>query len=209
VARATPVAQLVQGEGTPGAAAVETGPEIEVVPAVADAAAGTGVDMDTGIVRTQHRGFRVVVRLSRVNGIVRALDVAVGAPGAGPADTAIEPHEIWMARAPEERPPHARVKTGDPAFDRVLGVYGPLPVQDRTARRRLLRLDAGTVSLWRAGAASFVSRASTDRPLAAFATAPSTNSAARGVADIVDLLCDLVDSIEAPAPEPAPPGVVG
>jgi hypothetical protein len=207
ISRVTPVggpAEPLHGDSAEqDAGAPPAVPEIEVVPGAEDSAGGN--DSDTGVVRTRHRGRAVVVRLSRVDSTVRALAVEVGTPGEGPADTAIEPHELWMSRAPEQRPPHARVKTGDPAFDRVLGVYGPTPVQDRSLRRRLLRLDAGTVSLWRGGAARYVARGAADRPLAAFAIA--SPAAARGVADIVEVLCDLVDTVEAatPDPEPAPP----
>jgi hypothetical protein len=126
------------------------------------------------------------------------MEVALGTPPAATADASIEPHEIWMARPPEERPPHDRVKTGDPSFDRVLGVYGQAPLQDRALRRRLLHLDGGTVSLWRAGAARFTAQASTERPLRGFAHGPAASG--RAVVDIVDVLCDLLEAGEATGP---------
>lgn len=188
--------------------AVEARPtvEVETVPAGEPASPGAAAaDLapvaEVGVVRARHRGRDVVVRLSRSNGVVRAFDAAVGTPLDSPADATIEAHETWMARAPEERAPHARVKAGDPAFDRVLGVYGAARLDDRTLRRRLLRLAAGTVSLWNTGGARFVSQDPGEAPLSAFAHGPAP--AARAVLEVVDVLCDLLDAGDVAPPPPA------
>lgn len=201
VPRATPLGSVDQAH----AAEAKPSVEVETIPAdrpASPAAAGgnTAVVAEVGVVRARHRGRDVVVRLSRSNGLVRSFDVAVGTPSDSPADTTIEAHETWMARAPQDRAPHPRVKAGDPAFDRVLGVYGAARMDDRTVRRRLLRLAAGTVSLWNAGGARFVSQDPGESPLSAFAQGPAP--AARAVLEVVDVLCDLMDAGDV-APSPA------
>lgn len=172
-------------------------PSIEVT-AAADAPAG---ETGEGIVRSTRGGRPVVVRLSRVAGLVRSAEVTVGTP-AGAPDATIESHETWMARPPQERPAPARVKTGDASFDRTLGVYGQAPLEDRALRRRLLRLEGGTITWWRTGAAHFVVRATAEGALPGFPSA--TTPSARALAEVVDLLDELVA-----AGEPPPPNAVG
>lgn len=198
---AEPVRRTPYGDTPSPEPARDDGPGVEVVPA---GTATNGPASEIGIVRASRGGRPVVVRLSRASAAaVHAVEVTLGTPPDAAADATIESHETWMGRAPEERPAQPRMKTGDLGFDRVLGVYGQAPLEDRSLRRRLLRLDTGTITMWRSqGAARFVAQATAERPLSGFGGAAAP--AVRAVGEIVDVLAELVD-----AAKPAPPDAVG
>ena len=191
--RRTPFGDTPPESSSSGPDSVEA-PSVEVTTAP-NAAAG---ESDVGIVRATRRGRSIVVRLSRVAGVVRSVDVTVGVPEGAP-DATIESHEAWMARPPQERPAQARVRTGDAGFDRTLGVYGQAPLEDRALRRRLLRLEGGTVTWWRAGAAQFVARTTAEGAPPGFPVVATPG--VRSLTDMVDLLEDLVEAGEPPLPE--------
>ena len=203
-------------------------PRVEIVPGpgpapVADAAAiADGEGTDTATVTTKRRGRPVLIRIRREHGRVRELEVAAGVrPASAPTGT-IEAHEAWLARRPDERSPLPRLKTGEAAFDRKIGVYGRAPLGDRGLRRRILPHAAlGTFELWGAAGSAAANGAVADgtatgaaRFIATSASAssdgraqilpPSGSAAGRALIDVIDLLLDLVDASAGEAAEPPP-----
>jgi hypothetical protein len=134
--------------------------------------------------------------------VLREVMVTVGVPGDGPPDAVLESHETWLARRPEDRPPAARVKTGDPGFDRKWGVYGETLLSDRGLRRRLLDYTDASIRLWGGVAATSLATAS---PSAGAQDPAASARALRSVSDFVGLLGDLVAATATTTPSSLPP----
>ena len=165
---------------------------------------GTGADLgfSTATVKVPRRGRPVAIEIRRARGSVRDLSVTVGAPADASPDATIESHEAWLGRQPENRAALPRVKTGDPVFDRKVGIYGRAPLDERALRRRILRLADGTITLWGGTAARFAAPAgSTDNPRRF--TQLGGPAGARLLVDVVDTLGDLVQAGEAATPPDA------
>jgi hypothetical protein len=129
------------------------------------------------------RGFPVRVELVGNDASPREIVIAVGVRPARPPDGVIEPHESWLARAPEDRSNLPRSKTGDRTFDRKLIVQGETPIAaDAALRRRLLKVVEGRVCLWRDGAAEYV----------VLSPKPAARVAPAKVAEATDLLAEVV-----------------
>lgn len=172
---------------------------VEVMPAEPSA---TAADADAGSVKAQRRGRNVILRFRRVNSVFRNIEATVGTPGDAPPDATIESHEAWLGRHEEDRVPLPRMKSGDPSFDRKLGVHGHAPVREPGLRRRLLRLSEGTITLWTGRAARFVAPGSSTEPLRRFAM-PVGSGVERSMVDLVDTLIDLIDESQQSAPPDA------
>jgi len=129
--------------------------------------------------------------------------VLVGAPGEAPPDATIEPHESWLARAPEERLPLPRHKTGDRTFDRKLSVHGNAPLDEPGLRRRVLRHTDGTVTLWSGSAARY--RAAWDTSGGAGQRLGNGASTVGTIVEVVDTLIDLVEAGAAAGTSAPPP----
>jgi hypothetical protein len=179
-----------------------TGADPVLIEVMAGGEPGTEGDSDTASVRAPRRGRPIVLRIRRLQGVVRALDVTVGTPEDAPPDATIESHEVWLGRRPEDRSSLPRIKTGDATFDRKLGVHGRAPLEERALRRRMLSLADGTVTLWGGHAARFVAPAIPTEKLRRFAL-PAAPSAARSLVDMVDTLVDLVEATQTPTPPEA------
>lgn len=148
---------------------------------------------DSSVVRATRRGRPIELEIGRSDGRIHRLSITVGSPADEAPDTLIESHETWIARRPEDRSSLPRQRTGDPAFDRKLGLYGRAPLDDRSLRRRALALIDGTATLWTGRAARFVATAAAEPGLRRFAGAgPAV--VARSTVELVDLLLDLLDA---------------
>jgi len=168
-------------------------------PVLIEEAIGDDPGSSTAIVKVPRRGRSVSIEIKRARGSVRDVNVTVGVPGDGPPDATIESHEVWLGRRPEDRAALPRVKTGDPAFDGKMGIYGRAPLDERGLRRRILRLTDGTITLWGASAARFVAstgQAETPRRFVQL-VGPA---GARWLVEIVDALGDLIQAGEVPTP---------
>jgi len=163
-------------------------------------------DVDTASVRAPRRGRPIALKIRRAQGVVREVDVTVGVPGETPPDATIESHETWLGRRPDDRAPAPRTKTGDPSFDRKIGVYGHAPLQDRALRRKILRLPDGTITLWAGHAARFVAPGDPTANPGRLAL-PAGPASARLLVELVDTLVDLVEAADVPSP--APPATAG
>jgi hypothetical protein len=160
---------------------------------------GRESESDTGRVRASRRGRQIALTIRRERGIIHSLDVAVGTSDGTPPDATIEAHERWLGRSAEDRPDLPRTKTGDPTFDRKLGVHGSAPLEEPALRRRLLRLADGTVTVWNGRGARFTtSRNPTDSLRRLALRAPATT--ARALVDLVDTLLDLVEASDGSRP---------
>jgi hypothetical protein len=161
---------------------------------------GSDGESDVGGVRGPRRGKPIALTIRRVRGVIRGLDVKVGLLGDTPPDATIESHEAWLGRPPEDRTELPRTKTGDPTFDRKLGVYGRAALGERALRRRILRLADGTITLWHGRAARFALSGNPSESLRRFSLqTPATT--ARSLVDLVDLLLDLVEANDGSRPQ--------
>jgi hypothetical protein len=108
-----------------------------------------------------HRGGQdVVVRLFRRQGVVEEIAIAVGDPGHLEADASLARPTSWLSRGPGEHLKKARVRTGDPAFDRRLVVHGAVDLSDVQLRKKLAEQMDGILLLWRGRAARYTAQPS-------------------------------------------------
>ncbi len=188
------------------ASAVADAPTVGGAPVLVEVlsaeSSGTGTDANTGSVKVERRGWTVTLKLRRTDSMVRDIEATVGTPGDTPPDATIESHEAWLGRREQDRVRLPRMKSGDPSFDRKLGVHGRAPVHEPALRRRLLRLAEGTITLWTGRAARFVAPGSPTETLRRFAM-PTGAAADRAFVDLIDTLIDLIDASQQSAPPDA------
>ena len=177
---------------------------IEVVP-------GDNLGSDDSRIRAVRRGRIASLRFVRSQGVIDSFRVEIGAPGEDTPDGSIETHERWLARGPVDRVNLERVKTGEALFDRKLGVYGYLRLDEAPLRRRLLRHADGVFTFWRGRAARFLTlrdgHGDPSRGTLLPPGPPSTDS----VLELLDVLIDILERDEIPegpsgeGPEPSSP----
>jgi hypothetical protein len=157
----------------------------------------------TVTVRAARHERPVTIEFSQADGSVRSMSVTVGAPPDASPDATIESHEAWLSRPPESRTTLPRVKTGDPVFDRKMGIYGSAPADEKALRRKILRLADATITLWRGTAARFETLTNPTDKSRRFSQ-PGGAAGARLLLEVVDTLNDLVQAGEAPTPTGIP-----
>jgi hypothetical protein len=147
-------------------------------------------------IRAHRRGRPVLMRLRRRRGVLVELEAIVGQPGHGAPDASIERHRRWLGRSLSERIPHARIRTGDPAFDQRFTVSGQAPLADAALRQRLARQQGdGTVSLWRgAGARYLIADPSPSEAPPPFAAGVQGDGPVAAVVAMLDTLVELIES---------------
>lgn len=187
------------------AASIGPGPEreaalIEVIP-------GDGPGSDDSRIRAVRRGHPISLRFIRTHGRVESVRAEVGLPGDDTPDAAIESHERWLARPPEDRLNMERVRTGDRPFDRKLGVYGKIALADPQLRRRLMRHNDGSFTFWNGRAARFLALRDGRPELSADALTASAQLPTAAILHLVDTLVDIIESEQTPGgPAAAPLG---
>jgi hypothetical protein len=153
-------------------------------------------ELEVSRIRAYRRGFPVGMRLLRRRGALVQLEATVGEAAHGGPDASIERHRSWLARSPDKRVRHPRVKTGDAAFDQSFSVHGKAPL-DSELRRRLLRQQGdGIVSLWRGTAAGYqlAAPATPDDAPPPFAGKIEGDAPVSAVVEVLDTLADLVEA---------------
>jgi hypothetical protein len=181
------------------------GPEME--PALIEVIPGDDPDSDDSRIRAVRRGHPISLRFIRTHGQVDSVRAEVGMPGDDTPDAAIESHERWLARPPENRLSMERVRTGDRPFDRKLGVYGKIALADPLLRRRLMRHHDGSFTFWNGRAARFLALRD-GRPGARLETlTTSAQLPTPAILHLIDTLVDVIESDQAPGSRfPTPTG---
>jgi hypothetical protein len=179
-------------------------PEME--PSTIQVLTGDDAGSDDSRIHGTRRSHKFSLRFVRGRGRVDSFRAEVGTPGDDTPDATIESHERWLARRPEERPGFERVRTGDMAFDRRLGVYGEIALGDHQLRRKLLHHADGSFTFWRGRAARFITvrdgRSGRIPSIIPETGSPSTPA----IVEVLDTLIELVELEETPASPLVPPG---
>jgi len=176
------------------------GPEMD--PALIEVVPGDEPDSDDSRIRAVRRGHPVSLRFVRTHGQVDSLRAEVGTPGDDVPDAAIESHERWLARAPEDRLSMQRIRTGDGPFDRKLGVYGKIALTDPHLRRRLMRHPNGSFTFWNGRAARYLALRDTRGGKGPGSLTDSGQLPMPAILHLVDTLVDVLESNSSP-PSPS------